>query len=55
MPNLLKDFPIDVRRAVLLKQAEIKADKNQGKYSLKSTLIRIIKEWMEVPPKKIIK
>lgn len=46
MPNILKDFPFEVRRAVLLKQADIKADKKLGKFSHKHTLVQIIKEWL---------
>lgn len=45
MSNLLKDFPADARKAVLIKQAEMKAIKKQGKYSQKHTIIQIVKEW----------
>lgn len=45
MPNLLKDFPSDARKAVLLKQAELKADSKQGKISQKHAIVQIIKEW----------
>lgn len=48
MANTLKDFPPDARKAVLIKQAEMKAIKNQGKYSHKHTLIQIVKEWIEL-------
>lgn len=48
MANTLKDFPADVKKAVLIKQAEMKAIKNQGKYSHKHTLIQIVKEWMKL-------
>lgn len=47
MPNLLKDFPFEIRKAVLIKQAEIKATKKAEKYSQKNTLVQIIKEWVE--------
>jgi len=48
MPNLLKDFPSEARKAVLVKQAEMKAAKKQGKYSQKHALIQIVKEWMGI-------
>lgn len=49
MPSLIKDFPTDVRKAVLLKQAEVKSDnKNKFKTSQKFILIQIIKEWMDL-------
>ena len=48
MPNLLKDFPTEARKAVLIKQAEMKAVKKQGKYSQKHALIQIVKEWMGI-------
>lgn len=51
MANALKDFPDDVKKAVLIKQAEMKSIKNQGKYSHKHTLIQIVKEWMKLKPK----
>lgn len=47
MPNLLKDFPFEIRKAVLLKQAELKAERNQGKCSQKHALIQIIREWAQ--------
>jgi hypothetical protein len=50
MANTLKDFPSDAKKAVLLKQAEIKSNKNQGKVSQKQALIQIVKEWLELKP-----
>lgn len=50
MANTLKDFPMDARKAVLLKQAEIKADKKHDKISQKHALIQIVKEWMKLKP-----
>lgn len=52
MANILKDFPPDTRNAVLIKQAEMKIIKNQGKYSHKHTLIQIVREWLELKSKK---
>lgn len=51
MPNLLKDFPFEIRKAVLIKQAEIKATKKSEKYSQKKAIEQIIKEWMELKSK----
>jgi len=51
MANLLKDFPAEVRKAVLIKQAEIKSNKVYEKYSQKNTIVQIIKEWMELKSK----
>jgi hypothetical protein len=48
MSNILKDFPADARKAVLIKQAEMKAIKKQGKYSQKHALIEIVKEWIGI-------
>lgn len=48
---LLKDLPEDVRKAILIKQAEIKATKNLGKYSQVKAITQIIREWMEIKPK----
>jgi len=52
MANTLKDFPPDARKAVLIKQAEIKHDKKQEKISQKNALIQIVKEWIELKSKK---
>lgn len=52
MPTILKDFPTEVRRAVLEKQLEIKTEKKDYKASQTHTLIEIVKEWMKLKPKK---
>lgn len=52
MANTLKDFPPEVKKAVLLKQAELKIEKNQPKYSHRHTLVQIVKEWIELKSKK---
>lgn len=52
MANLLKDFPSDVKKAVLIKQAEINcAPKVVKKQTQKHTLVQIIREWMELKSK----
>lgn len=52
MPSLITDFPTDVRKAVLLKQAVLKADnKNRFKTSQKYVLIQIIREWQDLVQK----
>lgn len=52
MANLLKDFPSDVKKAVLIKQVEINsAPKLIKKQTQKHTLVQIIREWMELKPK----
>lgn len=48
MPTMLKDFPKEVRRAVLQKQLELKTEKKDYKTSQTHTLIEIVKEWMEL-------
>lgn len=40
----LNEMPMDLRRYVLAKQAEIKIKKGIGKYSLQSTIYKIIEE-----------
>lgn len=48
MPSLINDFPTEVRKAVLLKQADLKFEKkNRFKTSQKDTIVQIVKEWME--------
>lgn len=52
MANLLKDFPSDVKKAVLIKQVEINsAPKVVKKQTQKHTLVQIIREWMELKSK----
>lgn len=52
MPNYLKDFPTDVKKAVLIKQAEINSSpKMLKKHSQRHTIIQIVKEWLELKPK----
>jgi hypothetical protein len=48
MPALLKDFPSEIRRAVLQKQLEIKITKKEYKSSQAQALIEIVKEWMDL-------
>lgn len=45
MPNIMKDFPADVRLVVLLKQAEIKASNKRANSSIKDALVEIIRDW----------
>lgn len=47
MPAILKDFPTEVKKAVLLKQVEIKTTKKDIKSSQSQALIEIVQEWME--------
>lgn len=51
MPTLLKDFPTEVRRAVLEKQLEIKTKTKEYKTNQTQALIEIVKEWMALKPK----
>lgn len=48
MAAMLKEFPSEVRKAVLLKQIEIKEKKKNFKSSQAQALIEIVKEWMEL-------
>lgn len=51
MANLLKDFPTEVKKAVLIKQAEIKSEKTDPtkfNSSQRIALIQIVKEWIEL-------
>jgi hypothetical protein len=54
MPTILKDFPPEIRKAVLEKQLEIKTQKRDYKASQSHTLIEIVKEWLALKPKKPI-
>lgn len=54
MPTILKEFPPEVRKAVLVKQIEIKTNLKNYKASQTYTLIEIVKEWMELKTKKVI-
>jgi hypothetical protein len=54
MPNILKNIPEDVRTAILVKQAEIKSKKKNGKLSQSYTLIQIVREWLELKSTKPI-
>lgn len=47
MAAMLKEFPPEVRKAVLLKQVEIKTQKKNYKSSQAQALIEIVKEWIE--------
>lgn len=53
MASMLKEFPLEVRKAVLLKQVEIKTQKKNYKSSQAQALIEIVKEWMELKSKPI--
>jgi hypothetical protein len=51
MPTILKEFPTEARKAVLLKQLEMKTNNKNYKSSQTQALIEIVKEWMELKPK----
>lgn len=51
MPTILKDFPSEIRKAVLQKQLEIKTEKKEYKASQSQALIEIVKEWLEFKSK----
>lgn len=42
---LLQNIPEDVRKALLIKQAEIKAKIGHNRYSIECTVYAIIREW----------
>jgi len=42
----LDDFSPEIKKAILIKQAEIKADKNHKMYSQRYAIGQIIKEWL---------
>lgn len=42
------EFPEDVRKIILLKQAEIKIDKKMKSYSQQLTVFKIVREWKEM-------
>lgn len=52
MASMLKEFPAEVRKAVLLKQVEIKTNNKNFKSSQAQALIEIVKEWIELKSKK---
>lgn len=54
MPQLLKDFPADLKKAVLIKQVEIKAEKKEMKASQAHALMEIVKEWLQLKSKQTI-
>lgn len=51
MPQLLKNFPTDLKKAVLIKQIEIKAEKRELKASQAHALMEIVREWIELKSK----
>lgn len=51
MPQLLKDFPADLKKAVLIKQVEIKSEKKELKASQAHALMEIVREWLELKSK----
>ena len=51
MASILKEFPIELRKAVLLKQAEIRVQKKNYKSSQTHALIEIVKEWINLKTK----
>lgn len=54
MPQLLKGFPPDLKKAVLLKQVEIKSEKKELKASQAHALMEIVREWIQFKSKKPI-
>jgi hypothetical protein len=52
MAAMLKEFPPEVRKAVLLKQVEIKQNNKNYKSSHSQALIEIVKEWVELKKSK---
>jgi hypothetical protein len=52
MAAMLKEFPPEIRKAVLLKQVEIKTQKKNYKSSQTQAIIEIVREWMELKSKK---
>lgn len=52
MAAMLREFPPEIRKAVLLKQVEIKTQKKNYKSSQAQALIEIVREWMELKTKK---
>jgi hypothetical protein len=53
MATILKEFPPELRKAVLLKQIEIKTEQKNYKASQTHTLIEIVREWMELKSKQV--
>lgn len=53
MPNILKEFPPELREAVLLKQVEIKTKKKELKASQTHALMEIVKEWLLLTKKPV--
>jgi hypothetical protein len=51
MPTILKDFPPEIRKAVLQKQLEIKTQTREYKASQSQALIEIVKEWIKLKSK----
>lgn len=52
MPALLKDFPSEIKKAVLQKQLELKTEQKIYKASQKQALIEIVTEWLKLKPTK---
>lgn len=51
MPQLLKDFPTEIKKAVLQKQVDIKTEQKDYKASQKQALIEIVREWIQLKSK----
>lgn len=51
MPQILKGFPADLKKAVLIKQVEIKSEKKYLKASQAHALMEIVKEWIDFKSK----